>query len=207
MNPPVAGRWGEADSVSGGIYAPNAPNQINSYVNLVQDGFTNPVRAGYSYDVTDVINGVARDAADDNLNAFDPFPPGHTGEANDLDFYDPAGGLILPVDRFRRYVTPADINGTGSVTPWTASTVPATTAAGADPLGRVLFKSYYRPPGSPGSVATSSLLPNGDSPARGTSARSTIRRMQPATTFSIRTGPTTTPNHPAGYRQPPTCPT
>src|SRR5208283_1927329 len=40
MNPPVAGRWGEADSVSGGIDAPNAPNQINGYVNLVQDGFT-----------------------------------------------------------------------------------------------------------------------------------------------------------------------
>ena len=47
MNPPVAGRWGEADSVSGGIDAPNAPNQINGYVNLVQDGFTNPVRAGF----------------------------------------------------------------------------------------------------------------------------------------------------------------
>ena len=147
MNPPVAGRWGEADSVSGGIDAPNAPNQIYGYVNLVQDGFSNPVRAGYSWDVSDVLLGVARDAADDNLNAFDPFPPGHTGEANDLDFYDPAGGLILPVDRFRRYVTPPDINGTGSVTPWTPR---GTTAAGADPLGRVLFRSYYRPPGSPG---------------------------------------------------------
>jgi hypothetical protein len=49
----------------------------------------------------------------------------------------------------RRYVTPADINGTGSVTPWNTTS----TAAGADPFGRVLFKSYYRPPGSPGSVA------------------------------------------------------
>ena len=56
-----------------------------------------------------------RDAADDNLNAFDPFPPGHTGELNDQDYYDAAGALILPVDRMRRYVTPADINGTGSV--------------------------------------------------------------------------------------------
>ena len=115
MNPPVAGRWGEADSVSGGIDAPNAPNQINGYVNLVQDGFTNPVRAGYSWDISDVLLGVARDAADDNLNAFDPYPPGHTGEDNDLDYYDPAGGLVLPVDRMRRYVTPGDINGTGSV--------------------------------------------------------------------------------------------
>ena len=107
-----------------------------------------------------MINGVARDAADDNLNAFDPFPPGHTGEANDLDFYDPAGGLILPVDRFRRYVTPPDINGTGSVTPWTSGI-----AAGADPLGRVLFYSYYRPPGSPGSIASS---PNTLPPPTGT---------------------------------------
>ena len=192
LNPPVPGRWGEADSVTGGINAPSATIAINGYVNLVQDGFTNPVRAGYSYDVTDVINGVARDAADDNLNAFDPFPPGHTGEANDLDFYDPAGGLILPVDRFRRYVTPPDINGTGSVTPWTSGI-----AAGADPLGRVLFYSYYRPPGSPGSIASSPSTPpppTGTLPATvGAPAQSIIRcRTQPATTFSIRKGLTTT---------------
>ena len=60
------------------------------------------------------------------------------------------GRSILPVDRMRRYVTPGDINGTGSVTPWTSGI-----AAGADPLGRVLFYSYYRPPGSPGSIASS----------------------------------------------------
>ena len=57
LNPPVAGRWGEADSVSGGIDAPNAPNQINGYVNLVQDSFTNPVRAGYSFGIADLLNG------------------------------------------------------------------------------------------------------------------------------------------------------
>ena len=85
------------------------------------------------------------------MNAFDPYPPGHTGEVNDQDDYDAAGALILPVDRMRRYVTPADINGTGSVLPWTQSAAGA--AAGADPLGRVNFFSYYRPPGSPGSVA------------------------------------------------------
>ena len=97
----------------------------------------------------------ARDAADDNLNAFDPYPPGHTGELNDQDDYDAAGALILPVDRMRRYVTPADINGTGSVVAWTKSAGGLTvTAAGADPLGRVNFYSYYRPPGSPGSVAS-----------------------------------------------------
>ena len=55
LTPPVPGRWGEADSVPGGIYAPaiTSPPAINGYVNLVHDSFTNPVRAGYSYDVTD----------------------------------------------------------------------------------------------------------------------------------------------------------
>ena len=125
-------------------------------MNLVRNTYVDSVRAGYSYDITDILTTPAsgtptpRDAADDNLNAFDPYPPGHTGEVNDLDYYDAAGALILPVDRMRRYVTPADINGTGSVVPWTQSAAGA--AAGADPLGRVNFFSYYRPPGSPGSV-------------------------------------------------------
>ena len=37
--------------------------------------FNNRIRAGYSIDVTDLINGTPRDAADDNLNSFDPYPP------------------------------------------------------------------------------------------------------------------------------------
>ncbi len=62
--------------------------------------------------------GLPRDAADDNYNAFDPFPIPTTavprnGEVDDSDSYDGAGALILPVDRMRRFVTPADINGTG----------------------------------------------------------------------------------------------
>ena len=60
-----------------------------------------------------------RDAADDNYNSFDPFPipprPIRTGEVDDSDFYDAAGALLLPVERMRRFVTPVDINGTGSV--------------------------------------------------------------------------------------------
>ncbi|HKM56448.1 MAG TPA: hypothetical protein VJY33_23795 [Isosphaeraceae bacterium] len=158
--PPVAGRWGEAGSIPGGISAPGfaTPPGINNslgatYLNLVRDTYVSSVRAGYSYDATDILttSESLRDAADDNLNAFDPYPPGHTGELNDQDYYDVAGALTLPVDRMRRYVTPADINGTGSVTPWNTTS----TAAGSDPFGRVLFKSYYRPPGSPGSIATS----------------------------------------------------
>ena len=125
VTPAVAGRWGEAASIPGRISAPAVPSPpaINGYVNLVHANYVNSVRAGYSYDITDILNMVTnerfRDAADDNLNAFDPFPPGHIGELNDQDYYDAAGALILPVDRMRRYVTPGDINGTGSVVNWT----------------------------------------------------------------------------------------
>ena len=166
VTPPVAGRWGEAGSIPGGVYAPApgvaSPPAINGYLNLLHVNYINSVRAGYSYAITDILSTpttgtpTPRDAADDNLNAFDPFPPGHSGELNDQDYYDAAGALILPVDRMRRYVTPADINGTGSVVNWTNSN-----ASGADSLGRVNFYSYYRPPGSPGSIATSPTTPPG----------------------------------------------
>jgi len=193
QNPPVAGRWGEPDSIIGGITAPpTAVNPINGYVNLVTDSFSNPIRAGYSYDITDVLQGVARDAADDNYNAFDPYPTGHMGEANDSDMYDAAGALMLPVDRMRRYVTPADINGTGSVTPWTNGAI-----AGADTLGRVNFSSYYRPPGSPGSIASS--LPTTATPAP---TPGVIYYPSNATgnNFFYSNGPNNNPNTPAlGY--------
>ena len=66
-------------------------------MNLVHANYINSVRAGYSYDITDILTTITndsallRDAADDNLNAFDPYPPGHTGELNDQDYYDAAG--------------------------------------------------------------------------------------------------------------------
>ena len=75
--------------------------------------YNNPVRAGYSFGIADLLNGAPRAAADDNYNQFDPFPIGHTGEVNDRDFLDSAGGLMLPVDRMRRFVTPVDIDGSG----------------------------------------------------------------------------------------------
>ena len=84
--------------------------------------FNNRIRAGYSIDVTDLINGIPRDAADDNYNSFDPYPPftadNRVGEVGDLDFLDPAGAFLLPVERLRRYVTPGDINGTGRIVQW-----------------------------------------------------------------------------------------
>ena len=85
-----------------------------------------------------------------------PSPWDTKARLNDSDAYDLAGALILPVDRMRRYVTPADINGTGSVVNFTNSK-----ASGADSLGRVLHYSYFRPPGTPGSIATSPTTPPG----------------------------------------------
>ena len=51
----------------------------------------------------------------------------------------------------RRFVTPADINGTGRIVQWDGvdQTGPD---AGADQWGRVEFSSYFRPPGLPGLI-------------------------------------------------------
>ena len=163
MTPAVAGRWGESQSVPG---YPVANPSGGAPFNLVMSNFNNRIRAGYSIDVTDLINGIPRDAADDNYNSFDPYPalpppppnpPGtRLGEVGDLDFLDPAGGYLLPVERMRRYVAPADINGTGRVLQWNNGTYSVTGLAGsdvgADQWGRVVYYSYFRPPGLPGQV-------------------------------------------------------
>ena len=47
-----------------------------TYVNAVSPNYHNPIRAGYSMDVSDLVNGSPRDAADDNFNSFDPWSPG-----------------------------------------------------------------------------------------------------------------------------------
>ncbi len=149
-----------------------------SYVNVVgttaYDNLTlnhwspyqNPVRAGYSLNITDIINGLSPDAADDNFNTYDPYPfrsvngtttpppltPPFGGEVGDFDFYDAAGAMLIPAERMRRWVTPADINGTGQVVAWNSGK--AVSPNGFDAMGRVEFFSYFRPPGSPGLIAT-----------------------------------------------------
>ncbi len=182
---PVAGRWGEAQAVPGtpfadplasvtpaptptppafvGVVGPNWSSGNTTYTSATQTYLRipngNSVRAGYSMDIGDIINGLPRDAADDNFNSFDPFPAGHTGENTNTsvtpniiesDMYDAAGALLLPVDRMRRWLTPADINGTGSITTWNPSN--RTVHRGPDALGRVEYSSYFRPPGSPGVI-------------------------------------------------------
>jgi hypothetical protein len=158
--PPVAGRWGEAPSIPGVPYN-NPTGGAPTYLNLVQPNYSNPVRAGYSFDVADMVTNATynnvpfpRDAADDNYNAFDVFPTRLTGEVNDVDFYDAAGALLLPVERMRRFVTPMDINGTGSVRQFsTGGGAGPGPDLGADNFGRVQFSSYFRPAGSPGVIS------------------------------------------------------
>ncbi len=143
----VPGRWGEAPSIPG-VPIAAAGGQI---LNLVANPYNNPVRAGYSFSIADLFNGGPRAAADDNNNLFDPFPLGHSGELNDRDMFDSAGGLVLPVDRMRRFVTPVDIDGSGQVLRWG---VPAPAGdVGADAFGRVDFTGYFRPPGAAGVVS------------------------------------------------------
>ncbi|MFO0889280.1 MAG: hypothetical protein U0790_09090 [Isosphaeraceae bacterium] len=153
---PIPGRWGEAQLVPGeGIYDPNRSPGESPY-NLIAPNYTNRVRAGYSADRRTFGLGVPRDAADDNFNSFDPFPflssSNRIGEVGDSDFFDPAGGMLLPVERMRRYVTPADINGSGRIVQWDGVNPGAGPDLGADQWGRVAYSSYFRPPGLPGVV-------------------------------------------------------
>ena len=171
--PPVAGRWGEAQTIPGaGIPNPayTMGNGKPQFVNVVTSSYTNPARAGYSLDIYDVVNGVPRDAADDNFNSFDPSPIGHTGEVGDTDMYDAVGANLLAVDRMRRWLTPADINGTGRVHQWQVTF--GGPDRGGDPFGRVEHQSYFRPPGSPGVIndTTTTAAPQPGSSLDGTIA-------------------------------------
>ena len=56
LTPPVAGRWGEVQSVPGYPTIPN-PNSPPPYLNLVTTTYNNRIRAGYSLDTTDIVNG------------------------------------------------------------------------------------------------------------------------------------------------------
>ena len=120
-----------------------------------------PTRSGRATRSTsgDIMNGLPPRRGRRQLQRVRPLSryAGHrhdvTGEVGDCDFYDAAGALLFPVERMRRWVTPADINGTGSVDHVEPRRQAASTA-GADASGRVEFNSYFRPPGSPGVINT-----------------------------------------------------
>ncbi|WP_165071677.1 hypothetical protein [Paludisphaera rhizosphaerae] len=150
----VVGRWGEPDSVPGGTYAPIGAN------------YQNEVRPGYSISVQDILLNpgypTPADAADDNYNSFDIFPvvfnatnPNRVGEVHDADYYDAVGGLLLPVERMRRFLAPIDVNGTGLVTRFNSRSGGGgarNNNLGGDYWGRVEYRGYFRPPGLPGQV-------------------------------------------------------
>jgi len=190
LTPAVAGRWGEAQSVPGypKITNPNPPPPL---ANLVVPTYSNPIRAGYSEDIGDLLAGTARDAADDNLNSFDPYPPvsatdNRLGEVGDLDFLDPAGAFLLPVERMRRFVTPADINGTGRIVQHDGVDQRPGPDLGPDQWGRVEYSSYFRPPGLPGQVPPT---PAGGPLTTGVTFPWTSGENYPTTTVSNITPP------------------
>ncbi len=139
--PSVPGRWGEGDRIPGAA------------VNPVTADFGNLVRAGRSIGSFDPVieRMVTRDADDDNSNTFDSYPAGprRRGEVGDSDLYDESGGLVLPVEWMRRFVTPVDVDGSGQVVRWNQWDNPL----GPDRFGRIGFLNYFRPPGSPGIVS------------------------------------------------------
>jgi hypothetical protein len=174
---PVAGRWGESGYVPSVLPQPyndtgsTAGPGTNLLINFL---YNNPVRAGQSLAYPDLVNQPGqptapttlpggyipnppflwRDADDDNFNTFDMWPNAVTAEvagAYPADYYDAAGGLSLPVERIRRFVTPIDVSGDGLiVTPNSSNS-----AFGGDIWGRIEFFRYFRPPGVP--VATQTL--------------------------------------------------
>jgi hypothetical protein len=111
------------------------------------------------------------DGTDDDFDTFDMYPnptpgnplsgfpeigisPGGTF-ANVLipDFHDNVGGLLLPVERIRRFVTPIDPSGNGRLV--NRNHIPAGPLGygrGFDNLGRVSYFQYFRPPGVPGAI-------------------------------------------------------
>jgi len=142
----VPGRWGEPESVPGGSYR------------LLGPQYNNEVRPGYAISVQDYYggSGVPFDAADDDYNSFDPSPSiaevaTRLGEVDDRDTYDFAGALLLPVERMRRFLTPVDLNGSGTVVRWNARGAGGANS-GPDYWGRVEYRGYYRPPGLPGRI-------------------------------------------------------
>lgn len=146
LTPPIAGRWGEPESVPGGLYAPLGP------------AYQNEVRPGYSITAKDLLNSsVPMDAADDDFNAFDVYPSTtltRTGEVGDDNFLDAAGALLLPVERICRFLTPIDINGSGAVRRWNAPG-----GEGGDYWGRVAYNGYYRPAGLPAQTSSAAMQP------------------------------------------------
>jgi len=168
----VAGRWGEPGYIPSAFDTSAIP--LLSFSNLIRAGMS-----GYFSKVAGVtgLQDLA-DARDDNFNAYDFWPsttpgvtiasvtyngaeqagpaalPGVASGTWPADYYDAAGDLALPVERSRRFVTPADVTGEGSIVNFSNPTGPMADT-GADAFGRVAYKRYFRAEGVP--VATETI--------------------------------------------------
>ena len=186
--PPVAGRWGEAQSVPGYPIPHRQHCARGRTFNLVGRRQLSTTASAPATRRTSPTWSTAspRDAADDNYNSFDPYPPvsatyNRLGEVERPRLPRPRGGFLLPVERMRRYLTPADINGTGHVLQWNNTQYATGSLSsydlGGDQWGAWSIYSYFRPPGLPGQVA----LPGGTGiPAR-SSTRGRAERTYPST--------------------------
>lgn len=154
----VAGRWGEETLIPQQLIDPS-PYTLDSGARPANFlAFNSPVRAGRSINYF-VAPYALWDAADDNQDGLDFYPP---GDPEQRDFFDIAGGVQLPSERIRRFVTPIDPSGNGQILQY-AST--PSLPLGADNRGRVAYSMYYRPPGLPTKVNTPSTTGPSPTPA------------------------------------------
>ena len=162
--------------------------------------YVNSVRAGYSYDINDILSTITntallRDAADDNFNAFDPYPPGTHRRAQRPGLLRCGRGAHsacrpdAPVRDARRHQRHR-VGGDTGRTPRPRGPM---LSAGSSSIATIVPPAH--PDRSPRRRARRARRPLPQPLAP--SARSIIRRTQPATTSSIRTGRTTT-----RFRQP-----
>jgi len=192
----VSGRWGESGFIPSGLVQDPSltPNPVLSFPNLIRAGLSGYYKAGRLEDLAD--------ARDDNFNAYDFWPSpfidnNHTGgerPGNSVlhgfgpwpaDYYDAAGDRALPAERSRRFVTPTDVEGDGTVVNW--SDVSDT---GADAFGRVAYKKYFRPAGVPMVPAGVAVSDRGSGGVFPTAFHNAVHNA-PAARRPSRTSPTT----------------
>ena len=153
------GRWGEAQSVPGN---PDPATELRRCRPVPStwwcpQPYNNRIRAGYSLDIGDARQRHPPRRRRRQLQLVRPlslrWARGWARSATSTSC-DLAGALLLPVERMRRYVTPADINGTGSVVQWNGVNRQRRSATSAATSGAASStSSYFRPPGLPGQVA------------------------------------------------------
>ena len=127
-------------------------------VNVRETKYRNPVRAGYSFDISDVLNGAAPcAAADDNYNPFDLFRRRSHRPGRRRRRRHDAAGRSCAAGRADAAVGDSGGHQRHGQACRVECASGGLVNSGADDFGRVEFNSYFRPPGSPGIISTSQL--------------------------------------------------